>query len=164
VLIVMADQLGRSVGDMYAGALIPGLVLTSLYVGYIVLVSIIRPSAVPALPVEARTLGSGVTSLLLALAAAVVIAYLATFYLEGRVERGAGIWGASIGVGAVYLFALLNRAAGLNLLSRLAQQVIIVLIPPLALIFLVLGTIFLGVATPTEGGAMGPSALSCSRP
>ncbi|MET5116149.1 TRAP transporter large permease subunit, partial [Burkholderia pseudomallei] len=36
-----------------------------------------------------------------------------------------------------------------------AQQVIIVLIPPLALIFLVLGTIFLGIATPTEGGAMG---------
>ncbi len=40
-------------------------------------------------------------------------------------------------------------------MSRLAQQVIIVLIPPLALIFLVLGTIFLGIATPTEGGAMG---------
>ena len=41
------------------------------------------------------------------------------------------------------------------MMSRLAQQVIIVLIPPLALIFLVLGTIFLGIATPTEGGAMG---------
>ena len=40
-------------------------------------------------------------------------------------------------------------------MSRLTQQVIIVLIPPLALIFLVLGTIFLGIATPTEGGAMG---------
>ena len=38
---------------------------------------------------------------------------------------------------------------------KLAEQVIFVLIPPLALIFLVLGTIFLGVATPTEGGAMG---------
>ncbi len=44
VLIVLADQLGRSVGDMYAGAIIPGLVLTGLYVLYIFLVSIIRPS------------------------------------------------------------------------------------------------------------------------
>ena len=54
-----------------------------------------------------------------------------------------------------YALALANRALNLSLLSRLAEQVIIVLIPPLALIFLVLGTIFLGIATPTEGGAMG---------
>ena len=51
--------------------------------------------------------------------------------------------------------ALVNRIAKLGLLSRLAEQVTFVLIPPLVLIFLVLGTIFLGVATPTEGGAMG---------
>jgi tripartite ATP-independent transporter DctM subunit len=43
----------------------------------------------------------------------------------------------------------------MGLLSKLAEQVTFVLIPPLVLIFLVLGTIFLGVATPTEGGAMG---------
>ena len=43
----------------------------------------------------------------------------------------------------------------LGLLSRLAERVVFVLIPPLALVFLVLGTIFLGIATPTEGGAMG---------
>jgi tripartite ATP-independent transporter DctM subunit len=55
----------------------------------------------------------------------------------------------------VYVYALIDRYMGLNLLSRLAQQVIMVLIPPLALIFLVLGTIFIGLATPTEGGAMG---------
>ena len=51
--------------------------------------------------------------------------------------------------------AIINRVARLGLLSRLAEQVTFVLIPPLVLIFLVLGTIFLGVATPTEGGAMG---------
>jgi tripartite ATP-independent transporter DctM subunit len=51
--------------------------------------------------------------------------------------------------------ALLNKVSRLGLLSRLAQQVTFALIPPLVLIFLVLGTIFLGVATPTEGGAMG---------
>jgi TRAP-type mannitol/chloroaromatic compound transport system permease large subunit len=54
-----------------------------------------------------------------------------------------------------YAFALLNRSMNLGYLSKMAEQVVIVLIPPLALIFLVLGTIFLGIATPTEGGAMG---------
>src|SRR5213594_3300865 len=56
VLIIMADQLGRSVGDMYEGALIPGLVLTALYAGYVLLVTLIRPAAAPALPKEFRTL------------------------------------------------------------------------------------------------------------
>ena len=60
VLIVLADQLGRSVGDMYAGAIIPGLVLAVLYAGYVLIVTIVRPKAAPALPIEARTLGSGV--------------------------------------------------------------------------------------------------------
>jgi TRAP-type mannitol/chloroaromatic compound transport system permease large subunit len=53
------------------------------------------------------------------------------------------------------VLALVNKFLKLGLLSKLAQQVTFVLIPPLILIFLVLGTIFLGVATPTEGGAMG---------
>jgi len=97
VLIVMADQLGKSVGDMYAGALIPGLVLTGLYIVYVLAVSIVKPHWVPALPLEARRL------------------------------RGAA----------------------------LMLRVLTTLLPPLLLIFLVLGTIFLGIATPTEGGAMG---------
>ena len=97
VLIVMADQLGRSVGDMYAGAFVPGLVLTGLYIGYVLLVSFIRPQWVPALPLSARS-------------------------LHGK---------------------------------ALALRVVTTLLPPLTLIFLVLGTIFLGIATPTEGGAMG---------
>ncbi|OAN42974.1 C4-dicarboxylate ABC transporter [Paramagnetospirillum marisnigri] len=97
VLIIMADQLGRSVGDMYAGAFIPGFVLTALYAGYIFLLTTIYPKTAPALPLEARSL------------------------------RGA---------------ALVIRS-------------LTCLLPPLVLIFLVLGTIFLGIATPTEGGAMG---------
>src|SRR5688572_21032341 len=56
VLIIMADQLGRSVGDMYAGAFIPGLVLATLYACYTLLVSLVKPQWVPALPEEARTL------------------------------------------------------------------------------------------------------------
>ena len=97
VLIIMADQLGKSVGDMYAGAFLPGFVLTGLYVGYVILIAIFKPQWAPALPLEARSL------------------------------RGA----------------------------KLFIRVLTTLVPPLFLIFLVLGTIFLGIATPTEGGAMG---------
>ncbi|MBP9183228.1 MAG: TRAP transporter large permease subunit [Fuscovulum sp.] len=155
VLIVLADQLGRSVGDMYAGAMIPGLVLTGLYIGYIFLVSILRPAWVPALPVEARTLGHGVTSLLVALVLCMAIGYGAHVWLYPTQGANADILGASVGIVVIYLWAIADKALGMNLLSNLARQVIVVLIPPLALIFLVLGTIFLGIATPTEGGAMG---------
>jgi TRAP-type mannitol/chloroaromatic compound transport system permease large subunit len=155
VLIVLADQLGRSVGDMYAGAIVPGLVLTGLYMGYVLLMSIIRPNSMPALPVEARTLGSGITSLIVALVAAAAIAYGANLLLVPHYGQNADIWGATTGIAVIYVVAVLDKTLKLGLMSRLAQQVVIVLIPPLALIFLVLGTIFLGIATPTEGGAMG---------
>ncbi len=155
VLIVLADQLGRSVGDMYAGALIPGLVLTGLYMLYILAMSFWNRNSMPALPLEARTLGHGVTSLIVALLAAAGIAYAAHVYLTPTHGANADILGATVGTIVIYVVALADRAFGLNAMSRLAQQVIIVLIPPLALIFLVLGTIFLGIATPTEGGAMG---------
>ncbi|HWK64759.1 MAG TPA: TRAP transporter large permease subunit [Rhizobiaceae bacterium] len=155
VLIVLADQLGRSVGDMYKGAMIPGLVLTGLYMIYILAMSIIRPKSMPALPLEARTLGSGATSLVVALAAAAVVAYAAHVYLSPTHGANADILGATVGVIVIYIVAVLDKNMKTNMMSRLAQQVIIVLIPPLALIFLVLGTIFLGIATPTEGGAMG---------
>src|SRR4051794_10802989 len=97
VLIVLADQMGASVGDMYEGALIPGLGLAALYAVWVFVVSIIKPQAAPACPPEMRTLH------------------------------------------------------GAKLLGRVFTS----MIPPLVLIFLVLGTIFIGVATPTEGGAMG---------
>lgn len=155
VLIVLADQLGKSVGDMYKGALLPGLVLTGLYLSYVFVVSIIRPHWVPALPAEARTLGHGVLSLLVAVVLAMAIGYGAHLWLYPTQGANADILGGSVGVIAIYLWALADKVLGMNLLSNLARQVIIVLIPPLALIFLVLGTIFLGLATPTEGGAMG---------
>ncbi|NGM46685.1 TRAP transporter large permease subunit [Rhodobacter sp. SGA-6-6] len=155
VLIVLADQLGKSVGDMYKGALIPGLVLTGFYMAYVFTISILRPHWVPALPPEARTLGHGVLSLLVAVALAIAIGYGAHLWLYPTQGANADILGGSVGVIAIYLWALADKALGMNLLSNLARQVIIVLIPPLALIFLVLGTIFLGIATPTEGGAMG---------
>ncbi len=155
VLIVLADQLGKSVGDMYKGAMLPGFVLTGLYMGYIFIVSLIRPTWVPALPPEARTLGHGILSLIVAIAAAIGIGYGAHLWLYPTQGANADILGASLGVVAIYIWAIADNALGINLLSNLARQVIVVLIPPLALVFLVLGTIFLGIATPTEGGAMG---------
>jgi tripartite ATP-independent transporter DctM subunit len=97
VLVVLADQLGRSVGDMYAGAIGPSIVQVLLFIVYIFVLSIIKPQTMPPLPLEARTLRG--------------------WPLIRRVLRG--------------------------------------MIPSVVLIFLVLGTIFLGLATPTEAGAMG---------
>ena len=159
VLIVMADQLGRSVGDMYKGAMIPGLVLSAMYAGWVFLVTIFKPSAAPALPKEARTLGSGVGSLLLVVAFFAGVFYVASLWLA-RIHpdmdgENKAVWAGAIAILASYVLALINEKLKLGMLSRLASQVVIVLVPPLALIFLVLGTIFVGIATPTEGGAMG---------
>ncbi len=155
VLIVLADQLGRSVGDMYSGAIIPGLMLTALYCGYVLVVSILRPEKVPALPLAARTLTGSAWPLLALTLVALAMALVAFWLLSFWLNKGAGIWAAAIAVTAAYVFALADKKFGFGLLSNLAQRVVVVLVPPLALIFLVLGTIFLGVATPTEGGAMG---------
>ena len=164
VLIVMADQLGRSVGDMYQAAIIPGLLLTVMYAAYVMFLSITRPEALPALPPEARNLresngDSGLTSLALVLAGGALAGWsFNTFYLSGIATIAsdvAMVYSGAVGVISVYLVAILNRKKQLGLLSRMAEKVVLVLVPPLALIFLVLGTIFVGIATPTEGGGMG---------
>jgi TRAP-type mannitol/chloroaromatic compound transport system permease large subunit len=164
VLIVMADQLGRSVGDMYKAAFVPGLLLTVMYAGFVLLISIFKPKMVPALPLEARNLrepngDSGVRSLLALVVGAVAASYaFARYFGAGHPSLAAdelGIFSAAVGIVGAFLFALLNRHLKLGLLSRMAERVVFVMIPPLALIFLVLGTIFVGLATPTEGGGMG---------
>ncbi|HEY0213195.1 MAG TPA: TRAP transporter large permease subunit [Paenirhodobacter sp.] len=155
VLIVLADQLGRSAGDMFQGALIPSLVLTGAYIVYVMGLSILRPGKMPALPIEARTLGAGVTSLLVVAAFGVVVFFIAENLIDKNHGKNSMILAATVAVVVCYLIALSDRHFKLNRMSRLAQQVVIVLIPPLALVMLVLGTIFLGIATPTEGGAMG---------
>ncbi|HEU4374277.1 MAG TPA: TRAP transporter large permease subunit [Telluria sp.] len=164
VLIVMADQLGRSVGDMYRAAFVPGLLLTVMYAGYVLALSIFKPLHVPALPLAARNLqepngDSGVRSLLMLIIATVAIGYgFAKWYGAAHPNLAAdelGIFAAAVAIGVAFLFALANRYMKLGLLSRMAEKIVFVLIPPLALIFLVLGTIFIGLATPTEGGGMG---------
>lgn len=157
VLIVMADQLGRSVGDMYVGALYPAILIVLSYCAYVFVVTLIKPEWAPALPKEARTLGGGVWSLVAMLALGTALYFLGQYVLFTGIEspEWQEVSALSFSVGVLYAIALANRQYSLNWISRLTQQVIIVMIPPLALIFLVLGTIFLGIATPTEGGAMG---------
>ncbi len=171
VLIVLADQLGRSVGDMYAGALIPGLLLVGLYLAFILVVAVVKPAWVPALPQEARIYredngASGHVSLIVLLLACGVAGWAWSTQhdqtMRSLLERTTAAPGdevliLSMTIGSLLALALAigNKVLRLGLLSKLAEQVTFVLIPPLVLIFLVLGTIFLGVATPTEGGAMG---------
>jgi tripartite ATP-independent transporter DctM subunit len=97
VLIVLSQQIGVSVGDLFIGSFIPGLMLAGAFLLYVVILAFIRPNVAPALPPEVRTLHG----------------------------------------------------------ARLFGRVVKVVIPPVVLIFLVLGSIFFGIATPTEAGAVG---------
>jgi len=241
VLIVMADQLGRSVGDMYEGAFVPGIALAGLYAVYTFIMSILFPKATPGLPEAAVgfkeepasrscQLLTRFNAVPLILACAAVLAWasytdyqmlpelrangvfgsegfillvnvalivlllsllvkFARYFAAGNDERGLlslfvltvvsavfGVFmmrnsdthGADFVVltmffGIMFAFAvaivnwLTGRFLGFRFLSHMAQQTTFVMVPPLFLIFLVLGTIFIGVATPTEGGAMGAS-------
>lgn len=97
VLIVLADQIGTSVGDLFRGALTPGLMLAGMFAIYVLATALLRPGSAPPVP---------------------------------KAER------------------ITNKA-------ELLKQTFIVLLPPLALILIVLGSIFAGIATPTEAGALG---------
>jgi tripartite ATP-independent transporter DctM subunit len=97
VLVVLSDQIGVSVGDLFAGALIPGLMLSVSYALYCLGIAYLRPEVAPALPLSERSIGAG----------------------------------------------------------ALALRVLKVLVPPVLLILAVLGSIFFGIATPTEAGAVG---------
>ena len=161
VLIVLADQLGRPVGEMYQGAIIPGLVLTGLYALYVAFVGIVTPAKMPPLPEEALTIRdpdgqtrrrSLLVVTLISLGSA--YAYMKAFTdIPGIADFIVIMMLLAITVSLVIAGA--NRLLRLNLLSVMAERVIFSMVPPLALVFLVLGTIFIGVATPTEGGAMG---------
>ncbi len=172
VLIVIADQLGQSVGDMYKASFIPAFALVGIYLVAMLVLALVRPKWLPALPPEALTFhesngNTGHRSL-------GVLAALSVFVgsqVFANYDKIKPMFGGEAGLKAptdekvvmmlmmsiffAWLVAVIDKFAKTGLLSRLAQQVTFVLIPPLLLVFLVLGTIFLGIATPTEGGAMG---------
>jgi len=163
VLIVMADQLGKSVGDMYEGAFVPGLVLAGLYAVYSFIVTLLFPKAAPGLPPEAvgfreKDGSRGLTSLGVLTLVSVVFGW---FMMRNSDTHGADFVVLSMFFGILFAFFvtvlnwIIHRLTGFRFLSAMAQQTTFVMVPPLFLIFLVLGTIFIGIATPTEGGAMG---------
>ena len=163
VLIVLADQLGRSVGDMYTGALVPGLMLAGFYAVYVFIVSTIWKEAAPGLPAEAiihrepnGTRGYASLIALTAICGTVAWALMRrTTYAGGDFIILTLALAVSLAIAVAGLSWTSGRFDGPRLLSALAEQVVFVMVPPLLLIFLVLGTIFIGIATPTEGGAMG---------
>jgi TRAP-type mannitol/chloroaromatic compound transport system permease large subunit len=165
VLIVMADQLGKSVGDMYEGAFIPGIALAGMYALYTFIISVAFPKATPGLPPEAVGFreddnSRGLWSLL---ALAIASAVFGWYMMRHSDTHGADFVVLCMFFGILFAFGvavvnwIVHRQTGYRFLSRMAQQTTFVMVPPLFLIFLVLGTIFIGVATPTEGGAMGAS-------
>ncbi len=162
VLIVLSDQLGKSVGDMYQGAFIPAFLLVGMYILFIAGLAILRPNMLPALPPEALKYredngSSGLRSLAVLAAVSVGAGYAFTRWYKGG-EAGLDeriVLGMIVGIAVAFVLAVAQKVLGLKLLSRIAERTTFVLIPPLLLIFLVLGTIFIGLATPTEAGAMG---------
>ena len=173
VLIVIADQLGQSVGDMYRAAFIPAFALVAIYIVAMLVLAVVRPRWLPALPPEALVYhepngATGHKSLaVLTVASAVVGWAVFTAYPSIRLVFGADpdfaaptdekvVMSLMAAIGFAWLASVIDhKVLRTDWLSELARQVTFVLIPPLLLIFLVLGTIFLGIATPTEGGAMG---------
>ena len=97
VLVVLADQLGISVGDLFIGSIIPGLLMAAAFSLHVLIIAYLKPDLAPPLPTQVRNIGG----------------------------------------------------------KALGKRVIQVMLPPLILIFLVLGSIFFGIATPTEAGAVG---------
>jgi tripartite ATP-independent transporter DctM subunit len=102
VLVVLGDQLGISVGDLFIGSLIPGLMMSGAFALHVLIVAFLKPDLAPALPAEVRDIGG----------------------------------------------------------KALGKRIFQVMLPPLILILLVLGSIFFGFATPTEAGAVGWAAAN----
>src|SRR5437667_2055978 len=128
VLIIMADQLGKSVGDMYAGAFIPGITLAGLYALYATGVCVVKPKWAPALPLEARSLlepdGSGGARSLLVLSviAAVSAVAFAKWYFPAETPTDEVIVIATtVGTGVAFFAAVINHLLKFGLLPRLAE-------------------------------------------
>ena len=170
VLIVVAEQLGTSVGAMYAAVLVPAALLIGLYALLVAAVAVWRPEWVPPLPAQQRALvqtdgNAGYRSLLLLVAlgagagAIVVNRHPSLLRATGREFAPPADEVVMVGFGAAvlttFVLSLLDAGLRLHWLSPLSRRFAFVLLPPLMLIFLVLGTVYLGVATPTESGSLG---------
>jgi len=148
VLIVLADQLGVSVGDMYVAALVPSALTVGLYFLYVIYLALFRPQWVPALPPEARPEAGKEPEAAFALLSYLLVA-VGSWKLGGFLHLPGWLEGLEVLLGlALWTLLLLPRIRRNPLLRRALFS----MVPPLVLIFLVLGTVLIGL----RGGGGGP--------
>lgn len=145
VLILLAQQFGVGILGLFAGALVPGLLLSGLYVIYVLGISWIKPEVGPAMPKDQRTLRGNPSVASKALFA------LCLAFMVGLVLLLGSVRVSMMGFG----FSFLVFFAILLVTKMLATEVLISIVPILVLIAGVLVSIFQGVATPSESGAVG---------
>jgi TRAP-type mannitol/chloroaromatic compound transport system permease large subunit len=145
VLILLAQQLGVGILGLFAGALIPGLMLSGIYILYTLGISYLRPEVGPVMPASERQLAGdpGTRAALIIASALAAIAFLATLLINLQVAA----------ISAVVVFVA--SVAVVRLGNMLATEVLVSIVPVLVLIVGVLVSIFQGVATPSESGAVG---------
>ena len=145
VLILLAQQMGVGILGLFAGALIPGLMLSGLYVIYALGISYLKPEMGPAMPAEDRQLDGSVSSVNALIVGAVLAGLLGLVTLSFSASAALVI--AVIGF---VLFTILLKTG-----SMLTAEVLVSIIPTVLLIIGVLAAIFQGIATPSEAGASG---------
>ena len=150
VLIVLADQLGVSVGDMYVAALVPSALTVGLYFLYVIYLALFRPQWVPALPPEARPEAGKEPEAAFALLSYLLVA-VGSWKLGEFLHLPGWLEGLEVLLGlALWTLLLLPRIRRNPLLRR----ALLSMVPPLVLIFLVLGTVLTGVPNFTYVGAV----------
>ena len=116
VLVVLADQLGVPVGELFIGSIIPGLMMASVFALHVIVVSFLRPDVAPALPPEERNIGK--KALLKQVSQAMLPPLLLILLVLGSIFFGfatpteAGAVGA---LGAICLAALNGQLSWLSL-------------------------------------------------
>jgi TRAP-type mannitol/chloroaromatic compound transport system permease large subunit len=159
VLIVLADQMQQSVGAMYRAAFIPALVLSVLFALFIAVLAWLKPALMPALNAPAERGTDDYKALIIVAVLGLwqgAICYGALIYFALVSDPShALVWAGALTVTGLCLAALTDQRRHTPLLPPLAHRVILVMTPPLALIVIVLGSIIIGLATPSEAGALG---------
>ncbi|MEM7735771.1 MAG: TRAP transporter large permease subunit [Deinococcota bacterium] len=163
VLVILGDQIGVSVGDLFLGSFIPGFMLAGLFILWVIFVAFTKPDDVPALPEDARKVEPANVSIFVKIA--LMILSFALFYLIASAivslilptvtffEANQAVLPNTLHefIAVIGLLVLYVRYWNAPLFFKVVSN----LLPPFFLIIVVLATIFFGIATPTEAGAMG---------
>ena len=151
MLVLMANLLAVSVGNLFIGAILPGLVLSGLYFLYIITVSTINPSVAPPMPKDAIVLEpTNKSNVILYLAVAAITIGIAVFLTKSGILASVN-WGLM----AFFVIFIASMAIGKMEGNSLWGGILLGFVPPIFLIVMVLGSIFGGWATPTEAAGVG---------